>query len=252
MVFWPTASARAQSARGAQIPFLGVRMTATPSGAVRLAGVLPGSPAASAGLQRGDLLAGIAGRTMSAPRDVAQAIATARVGDSLAFTVLRMGQHLDLTVRVGASPPPSHLLQSFVGRPAPAWRLPRQGGAPLALSSLRGRVVLLYFWSLWCGACRMATPALESWAQQYGRQGLEVVVVSSDPAAALAARPSAINLPLVRDPEGKMGAEYWVSAFPSFFVIDRSGTVTLVQEGWAPDQGRALETAIRRGLSASP
>jgi thiol-disulfide isomerase/thioredoxin len=76
---------------------------------------------------------------------------------------------------VGDHPQPN--LTSF---PAPDFTLPTLSGAPIRLSDLRGKVVLLNFWATWCGSCRAEMPTIEALHRQYKDRGLEVLAVNLD------------------------------------------------------------------------
>lgn len=63
--------------------------------------------------------------------------------------------------------------------PAPDFELPSLDGATVRLRALRGRVVLLNFWTTWCTACGLEFPALTALRRQQG-DDLVVLGVSLD------------------------------------------------------------------------
>ena len=91
----------------------------------------------------------------------AQVLALACVAGLLALLVWQLAhqQH----------PPP-------VGSIAPAFTLDQLNGAgPVSLASLRGRPVVLNFWSSWCVACPGEAPVLEHYWKRYRSHGLVVL-----------------------------------------------------------------------------
>jgi len=52
-------------------------------------------------------------------------------------------------------------------------------GGPLSMQGLRGRVVLVEFWTYGCVNCENVIPQLRAWHEKYGPAGLVVVGVHS-------------------------------------------------------------------------
>jgi peroxiredoxin len=67
-----------------------------------------------------------------------------------------------------------------VGESAPDFQRADLDGKQLALSSYRGRVVLLNFWATWCEPCRDEMPVFSSWQSKLQAKGLRVVGISMD------------------------------------------------------------------------
>ncbi len=97
----------AQLKRGEEIEraYLGIETAdaATGTGAV-VGGVVPGGPAADAGLREGDRIVSVAGKAVDESADVAAAISDAKPGDEVKVAVRRGGGERTLTARLGTRP----------------------------------------------------------------------------------------------------------------------------------------------------
>ena len=131
------------------------------------------------------------------------------------------------------------------------------GDRPLTLSSLRGRVVLVDFWTYTCINCIRTLPYLKAWDAAYAKDGLTIVGVET-PEFAFEHEASnvsdaigqfGIRYPVVQDNDMGTWNAYGNEDWPADYLIDASGQVRYrtIGEG---DYGKT-ETAIRALLARS-
>ncbi len=117
---------------------------------------------------------------------------------------------------------------------------------PLTVKGLRGRVVLIEFWTFGCYNCRNTLPAVKRWHDRYSEKGLTIVGVHSpefdsekkienvrQQVASLG-----IRFPVVTDNDYETWRAYKVEAWPTIFVLDKSGRIRWTHVG----EGRYDET----------
>jgi peptide-methionine (R)-S-oxide reductase len=110
---------------------------------------------------------------------------------------------------------------------------------PLTLKGLRGRVVLVDFWTFGCYNCRNTLPSLKRWHERYSDKGLTIVGVHSpefDSEKKLENLRREIALlgikyPVVTDNDYKTWQAYKVQAWPTVFLLDKSGSVRWAHVG---------------------
>jgi thiol-disulfide isomerase/thioredoxin len=147
--------------------------------------------------------------------------------------------------------PSKALLQGKVV-PAPAFRLARLGGgSPVTLASLRGKAVVINFWSSYCGPCKKEMPRLEAAAQRWG--GKVVVVVGIDTldnhrAAQDFARNHGVTYAIGYDDVAEIATRYGVVATPTTFFVDRRGRI--VKRILAGMTAAELDSQIHHALRA--
>ena len=119
-------------------------------------------------------------------------------------------------------------------------------GKPFALSSLKGKVVLLDFWASWCVPCRKSNPHVKALYDKYRKKGFDVVYVADNddrPENALKAiEQEGIKkyhhvlrgLKIMKDANGKMmgfdksedvSEQYAIHFLPTKYLIDREGKI---------------------------
>ena len=122
-------------------------------------------------------------------------------------------------------------------------------GDKRTLASLKGKVVLLDFWAMWCQPCFDAFPQLIEWQQDYAGDGLEILGITryygnvngmpADRAAEIAELKrfrSRERLPydfVVGDGQA-MQLMYGATGLPTAVLIDRKGVVRYIETGTSP------------------
>ena len=137
---------------------------------------------------------------------------------------------------------------------APGFKLESVSGTKLDLATLRGKgPVLLDFWATWCKPCLAAIPELEAIHKEYTPRGLTLIGVSTDgPRNFSKVRPfvarQGITYPIALDEDGDMQQKYQVRAMPMTVLIDTSGAIVHVSQGFRPGEGSKLRAAIMKLL----
>ena len=91
--------------------------------------------------------------------------------------------HPEAAAGSGAAPPTSACAAN--AKPANLnFTLKDVDGKEVKLAALKGKVVLLDFWATWCGPCKIEIPWFVEFQNKYGKDGLQVVGVSTDDTAA--------------------------------------------------------------------
>jgi thiol-disulfide isomerase/thioredoxin len=137
-----------------------------------------------------------------------------------------------------------------VGQPAPTFSGATLAGPPLALTDLRGKVVMLDFWATWCAPCLAEMPALRRLQESRGPRGLAVVGINIEGQGARRAvadvvQDAGLTFPTVMD-EGEIQRRYRVEGVPFVVVIDRVGIVRRIFPGatTAAELERAVDQAL--------
>jgi thiol-disulfide isomerase/thioredoxin len=110
---------------------------------------------------------------------------------------------------------------------------------PLTLQTLRGRVVLIEFWTFACYNCRNTLPTLKTWDARYRDKGLTVIGVHTPEQDvernidSLRREVASLDIkyPVVSDNDYATWKSYKVEAWPTLFVLDKQGHVRWTHEG---------------------
>ena len=119
-------------------------------------------------------------------------------------------------------------VEEVESEPARDFTLALHDGRAIALSDLRGKVVLVDFWASWCAPCRQEAPVLEQSYQEYADADVEFVGVNIwdlPDNAATYVEDFGISYPNGVDADGIIAIDYGVKGIPEKFFIDRDGVV---------------------------
>jgi peroxiredoxin len=131
-----------------------------------------------------------------------------------------------------------------VGQPAPELRFGDTLGREVALSDLRGQVVLLNFWSIWCLPCHEEIPVFESVQGRYEDRGFAVVLVEvgdelEDVVEFMVGEGH--TLPSLVDAAGTSERVYGIDAVPTSVLIDADGVVRQLWVGVPVEEGELVQ-----------
>lgn len=125
---------------------------------------------------------------------------------------------------------------------------------PLGAQDLRGKPVLVEFWTLGCRNCRNVEPYVKSWHTRYASQGLVIVGVHTPEfdyernpqTVAQYVKTHEIRHPVVLDNDyaiwNRYGNRYW----PAMYLFDREGRLCHRQigEGGYAEMARRIEALL--------
>lgn len=135
-----------------------------------------------------------------------------------------------------------------VGAQAPDFSLsPVDGGSPVGPKSFAGKVVIVDFWATWCKPCRESFPVYQRLLAKFPGQ-LAVLGVSVDDSKDGIEKfksETGVHFPLVWDEGQAVAGAYKPGTMPTAFVVDRSGIVHSIHEGFHSGDEAALEQEIK-------
>lgn len=144
-----------------------------------------------------------------------------------------------------------------------------------SLADLKGKVVLLDFWAVWCGPCIATFPHLKEWHEQFSDKGLVIIgstnyynyawddqagkasrsqdpVTADDEIKMLERFRESHGLHhgfLVTDKEENYGKYFQVSGIPQAVLIDKAGKIQMIRIGSGQQNADDLDAKIKELLA---
>jgi len=125
------------------------------------------------------------------------------------------------------------------------------GSGTLALSSLRGKTVVVNFWASWCTTCKDEAQVVSDVEKKWRDKGVVFLGVDSHDTTAGAhtyIQNYGIGFRSVQDPEQTIGAQYDVTGLPETYFLDTSGRV--VQKYISAVDAATLDNLIKQAVAA--
>lgn len=128
--------------------------------------------------------------------------------------------------------------------PAPDFTLEGLDGSMVALSSLKGQIVILDFWTTWCDPCVEGLEHLQQVSGDYADQGVVALAINVEEGrdeVVKFVQDHGLTLRILLDTDGDVADAYGVQGIPHKVVVDQEGVIHSIPLGSAD-----LEDALRQ------
>lgn len=122
-----------------------------------------------------------------------------------------------------------------VGDAAPDFTLKDKDGKDVKLSDLKGQVVMIDFWAVWCPPCKAAMPTVQAISEHYKGDKVKVYGLNfnesakNDPAKYMADNKYTYGLLMNAE---KLSDAYAISGIPTFYIIGPDGKILFHEVGF--------------------
>src|SRR3990172_3211337 len=129
--------------------------------------------------------------------------------------------------------------------------------APLRLADLKGKVVMVEFWTFGCSNCRNVEPYVKQWHEKYAPQGLVVIGVHAPEFSherdinnvKRYVQEHDIRYPIAIDNDFATWKKYNNRYWPAMYLIDKQGQIRYVSigEGEYEQRERQIQALLAEG-----
>lgn len=112
-------------------------------------------------------------------------------------------------------------------RPVPDFCLEALNGGKVRLNALKGKIVILNFWAIWCGPCKEEMPSMEALNQHFKERDFALLTISIDYGGREPIRKfiekHSYRFSVLLDPTSQTLDLFQISRIPTTLIIDKNG-----------------------------
>lgn len=147
------------------------------------------------------------------------------------------------------SAPRQDAAMELIGKEAPSLEVPLLDGTQFNLASVKGqKIVILDFWTTWCGPCVMALPILAEVAELYKDRGVVFVAVNIEGVGPAEVQSfvdrKELDINVGVDEKQLAAGSYRVGPIPQTVIVGKEGVVQTVHLGMAPNLKEKLSEEL--------
>ncbi len=124
-----------------------------------------------------------------------------------------------------------------------------------SFDELKGeKLTLLDFWASWCKPCNKAIPELNKLYSKFQGKGVNLIGINCDGPRSVAkvaplSKSLQIEYPVLLDMNAELMNDLNLSAYPTLLMVNSSGKVVWIHEGYVPGDEMVIQKEIEKQLS---
>jgi len=124
-----------------------------------------------------------------------------------------------------------------------------------SFDELKGeKLTLIDFWATWCKPCNKAIPELNKLYSQFHSKGVNLIGINCDGPRSVAkvgplSKSLQIEYPVLLDINAELMNDLNLSAYPTLLIVNSSGKVIWIHEGFVPGDELVIQNEIEKQLS---
>lgn len=139
-----------------------------------------------------------------------------------------------------------------VGKPAPDLAIDTLNDkGKIDLSGMQGKIVVVDFWATWCGPCKQSFPKLEALSKKVSDKVVFVGVSVDDEKKGIVefAKENGASFAIGWDEGHKIADRWKVGTMPTTFIVDATGKVRHIHDGYHDDEAEKMEKELNALVS---